>query len=172
MNLVRCDTGFSEQILAIFNDAILTSTALYDYKPRKLESMSVWFENKKKGNFPVIGAVLETGELMVFASYGSFRAWPAYKYSVEHSVYVAAQHRGKGLGKTLVKEIISAARDQNYHVLIGAIDSQNTASIQLHRALGFQHAGTIQQVGFKFGRWLNLDFYQLILDTPNRPEAE
>jgi phosphinothricin acetyltransferase len=172
MNLIRCDTRFSEQILAIFNDAILTSTALYDYRPRKLESMSVWFENKKKGNFPVIGAVLETGELMGFASYGTFRAWPAYKYSVEHSVYVAEQHRGKGLGKTLIKEIIRVAQDQNYHVLIGAIDSQNTASIQLHRGLGFQHAGTIRQVGFKFGRWLDLDFYQLILETPKQPEAE
>jgi phosphinothricin acetyltransferase len=169
MNLIRCDATFAEQILAIFNDAILHSTALYDYKPRSRESMTAWFENKQKGNFPVIGAVGEAGELLGFGSYGTFRAWPAYKYSVEHSIYVAAKHRGKGIGKVLLQEIINTARQQNYHVLIGGIDSQNTASIQLHTRLGFQPAGTIRQVGFKFGRWLDLDFYQLTLDTPAQP---
>jgi len=171
MNLIRCDEGFSEQILAIFNEAIANSTALYDYKPRELQSMITWFENKKKGNFPVIGAVSETGELLGFASYGTFRTWPAYKYSLEHSVYVAAPHRGKGLGKMLLQEVVNAARDQEYHVLIGAIDSQNTASIRLHCSCGFEHAGTVRQVGFKFGRWLDLDFYQRILDTPKQPSG-
>ncbi len=169
MNLIRCDRSFSEQILVIFNDAILNSTALYDYKPRTAEMMEAWFENKQKGSFPVIGAVDEGGELLGFASYGTFRAWPAYKYSVEHSIYVAAPHRGKGFGKLLLQEIIGAAREQSYHVLIGGIDSQNTASIILHKRFGFEHAGTIRQAGFKFGRWLDLDFYQLILETPARP---
>jgi L-amino acid N-acyltransferase len=169
MNLIRCDASFSDQILAIFNEAILNSTALYDYKPRTMESMLTWFENKRKGNFPVIGAVDELGELLGFASYGTFRAWPAYKYSIEHSIYVAAKQRGKGLGKLLLQEIIRNAREQNYHALIGGIDSQNIVSIHLHKHFGFQHAGTIRQVGFKFGRWLDLDFYQLILDTPARP---
>jgi L-amino acid N-acyltransferase YncA len=169
MNLIRCDASFSDQILAIFNDAILTSTALYDYKPRTKESMAGWFENKKKGDFPVPGAVDEEGKLLGFASYGTFRAWPAYKYSVEHSIYVAAQHRGKGLGKLLLQEVINAAREQKYHALIGGIDSQNTVSIRLHKQFGFQHAGTLRQVGFKFGRWLDLDFYELILDTPASP---
>jgi phosphinothricin acetyltransferase len=172
MNLMRCDEAFSEQILAIFNEAIANSTALYDYKPRKLQTMATWFENKRKGNFPVIGAVGETGELLGFGSYGTFRAWPAYKYSVEHSVYVAAPHRGKGLGKMLLEAVIKAAREQEYHVLIGAIDSQNTASIRLHRGCGFQHAGTLRQVGFKFGRWLDLEFYQRMLETPKQPVAE
>jgi L-amino acid N-acyltransferase YncA len=169
MKLIRCDASFSDQILAIFNDAILNSTALYDYKPRTKESMVSWFETKKKGNFPVIGAVNEAGELLGFASYGTFRAWPAYKYSVEHSIYVAAEERGKGLGKLLLQEIIKIAREQNYHALIGGIDSQNAASIHLHKRFGFQHAGTIRQVGYKFRRWLDLEFYQLILDTPARP---
>lgn len=169
MNLTRCDRSFSDQILAIFNDAILNSTALYDYKPRTSETMAAWFESKQKGNFPVIGALGEGGELLGFGSYGTFRAWPAYKYSVEHSIYVASAHRGKGLGKLLLQEIICSARSQGYHVLIGGIDSQNSASVRLHRWFGFEHAGTIRQVGFKFGRWLDLDFYQLILDTPARP---
>ena len=169
MNLIRCDASFSDRILAIFNDAILHSTALYDYKPRTMESMVAWFENKRKGNFPVVGALDEAGELLGFASYGTFRAWPAYKYSVEHSIYVAAKYRGKGLGKLLLQEVIRNARQQNYHVLIGGIDSQNAVSVRLHRQFGFEHAGTIRQVGFKFGKWLDLDFYQLILDTPAEP---
>jgi len=69
----------------------------------------------------------------------------------------------------LLQEIIKAARAQNYHVLIGGIDSQNAVSIGLHQRFGFQRAGTIRQVGFKFGRWLDLDFYQLILETPAQP---
>jgi phosphinothricin acetyltransferase len=169
MNLIRCDASFSDQILSIFNDAILNSTALYDYKPRARESMVSWFENKGKGNFPVIGAVGEAGELFGFASYGTFRAWPAYKYSVEHSIYVAVRHRGKGVGKLLLQALIKSVREQGYHVLIGGIDSQNSVSIRLHKRFGFQHAGTIRQVGFKFGRWLDLDFYQLVLDTPKVP---
>ncbi len=172
MKIVRCDRRFSEPILAIFNEAILNSTALYDYKPRTLEMMTGWFTAKEQGHFPVIGAVNEAGELLGFGSYGPFRAWAAYKYTVEHSIYVRADHRGQGLGKVLLQEIITSARAQQFHVLVGAIDSQNTPSINLHQRFGFQHAGTIRQVGFKFGNWLDLDFYQLILQTPLRPIAD
>jgi len=169
MDLIRCDSSFSDQILSIFNDAILNSTALYDYKSRTAESMKGWFEAKQKGNFPVIGVVNENRELLGFGSYGTFRAWPAYKYSVEHSIYVERRFRGQGIGKLLLAEIIKSAQSQNYHVLIGGIDSQNAASIRLHQRFGFQRVGTIRQVGFKFGRWLDLDFYQLILETPTEP---
>ena len=125
MNLIRCDNSWSKPILAILNDAILNTTALYDYKPRTLATMTAWFEAKEKGNYPVVGAVTESGELMGFASYGPFRAWPAYKYTVEHSVYVARAFRGQGIGKRLLQEIVNAARQQDYHVLVGGIDSQN-----------------------------------------------
>ena len=100
----------ADQILAIFNDAIATSTALYDYKPRPRESMDTWFQTKQKGGFPVIGFENAAGELMGFASYGTFRAWPAYKYSVEHSVYVDGRHRGLGLGEALMRALIARAR--------------------------------------------------------------
>ena len=169
MEIIHCDASFSAQILAILNETIVNSTAIYDYQPRPIESMAAWFEAKRKGNYPVIGAVSEGGELLGFGSYGVFRAWPAYKYSVEHCVYVAAEHRGKGIGKRLLERIIAEAEAQEYHLLVGGIDSENAASIALHRALGFQHAGTIRQAGFKFGRWLDLDLYQLILKTPLKP---
>ena len=107
--------------------------------------------------------------MLGFASYGTFRTWPAYKYSVEHSVYVHQHHRGKGIGRMLMQALIELARQQDYHLLIGCIEASNVGSIALHEALGFKHAGTIQQAGFKFGRWLDVSFYQLVLPTPANP---
>jgi phosphinothricin acetyltransferase len=169
MHIIECDESFSPQILAILNDAIVNTTALYDYQPRPLDSMAAWFAAKRHGNFPVIGAVTESGEFAGFASYGVFRAWPAYKYSVEHSIYFAADQRGKGIGKLLLRRLIDEAQNQDYHTLIGGIDSQNPVSIALHKSFGFQHVGTIRQVGFNFGKWLDLELYQLVLATPNSP---
>ena len=155
-------------ILDILNEAIANSTALYDYQPRAPESMVGWFKAKDAGRFPVIGAV--ANDLLVgFASYGTFRAWPAYKYTVEHSVYVHREHRGKGIGIALMHKLIDAAREQQYHVMVGGIDAANRASVRLHEKLGFFHAGIIRHAGFKFGRWLDLAFYQLLLETPARP---
>lgn len=171
MQWVDCtDEQHGEAILAIFNEAIVHSTALYDYEPRTRAQMTSWFEAKRAGGFPVIGLESDTGELMGFASYGTFRAWPAYKYTVEHSVYVHPAHRGKGLGPQLMQALIRTAQDQGKHVLVGVIDASNAVSIRLHQALGFTHAGTVRQAGFKFGRWLDVDFYQLILATPTDPQ--
>jgi len=170
MRLVSCThKRHANAILAIFNDAILNSTALYDYKPRTKEMMIAWFDAKAKGKFPVIGIESESGELMGFASLGTFRAFPAYKYTVEHSVYVDARFRSQGIGKRLLQEIITAAQGQDFHVMVGAIDATNAVSIRLHESFGFTHCGTIRQAGFKFNRWLDLVFYQLILPTPVKP---
>lgn len=156
-------------MLAIFNDAIAHSTALYDYKPRTADSMTGWFEAKSRGNYPVIGVEDEQGQLMGFASYGTFRGWPAYKYTVEHSVYVDARFRGQGVGRALLGAVIMAAEKQDYHVLVGGIDAANAISIKLHESLGFTACGVVRHAGFKFGRWLDLAFYQLILRTPATP---
>lgn len=170
MKLVACEPRrHAAAILAIFNEAIANSTALYDYKLRTPADMTTWFEGKAKKNYPVIGVENDAGELMGFASYGQFRERPAYKYTVEHSIYVDTRFRRQGLGTVLLKEIIGAARKQDYHVLIGGIDASNAVSIKLHESLGFRHCGTVQQSGFKFGRWLDLALYQLILATPATP---
>jgi L-amino acid N-acyltransferase YncA len=170
LNIIGCDAQrHSAAILAIFNDAIVNSTALYDYKPRTAESMVSWFEAKAKGRYPVIGVENEEGELMGFASYGPFRAWPAYKYSVEHSVYVDSRFRGQGVGRALLGAVILAAEKQDYHVMVGGIDATNAVSIKLHESLGFKACGIVRHAGFKFGRWLDLAFYQLILRTPAAP---
>ena len=170
MKLVNCNySQHAKQILELFNDAILNSTALYDYQARSLDSMLPWFKAKEAGNYPVLGLEDEFGQLLGFASYGQFRGWPAYKYTVEHSVYVAKAHRNKGVGRSLMTQLIVTAKTQNCHVLVGGIDVDNKSSIKLHESLGFTHSGTIKHAGFKFGRWLDLGFYQLILETPINP---
>jgi L-amino acid N-acyltransferase YncA len=170
MRIIECNQEqHAGMILEILNEAIVSSTALYDYLPRPPESMAPWFEAKRTGNFPVLGAVNEAGMLLGFATYGTFRTRPAYKYSVEHSVYVAKDQRGAGLGRALLERLIAAAIEQELHVMVGGIDLSNHASIALHEKLGFVHAGTIEHAGFKFGRWLDLAFYQLLLQTPEHP---
>jgi phosphinothricin acetyltransferase len=170
LKLIDCDAQrHSAAILGIFNDAIANSTALYDYQPRAPESMVSWFEAKQRGRYPVLGVENEAGELLGFASYGPFRAWPAYKYTVEHSVYVNANARGQGVGRMLLGALILAAGKQDYHVMVGGIDASNAISIKLHESLGFKACGIVKHAGFKFGRWLDLAFYQLILRTPATP---
>jgi len=170
MQIVTCryDTH-AQAILAILNDAIVTSTALFDYKPRAPEAMVEWFRAKEARQYPVIGAVDDADTLLGFASYGPFRNWPAYKYTIEHSVYVHRDHRRKGIARALLRRLIAAAEEQSYHVMIGGIEAANAASIALHLELGFAFAGRIHHAGFKFGRWLDLDFYELRLRTPTQP---
>jgi L-amino acid N-acyltransferase YncA len=170
MPIVTCThERHARAIVDIFNEAILNSTALYDYTPRPLEAMVDWFQQKASAQYPVIGVEDDAGTLLGFASYGQFRVRPAYKYTVEHSVYIHRDHRGKGLGPLLMQRLIEEAQAQEYHVLVGGIDASNAASIRMHERLGFTHSGTIQQAGFKFGRWLDLAFYQRILSTPREP---
>jgi phosphinothricin acetyltransferase len=169
MQLIDCDRRRAPEILAILNEAIAHSTALYDYHPRTMAMMETWFDAKERGQYPVIGAVDGEERLLGFASYGPFRNWPAYKYSVEHSVYVDSRYRGRGLGTLLLDALIARARQQQYHNVIGGIDAANDVSIALHKRFGFEFCGRVRHAGFKFGRWLDLDFYQLILDTPAHP---
>jgi L-amino acid N-acyltransferase len=169
MNLLFCNLDrHGIAMLNIINEAITHTTAIYDYHPRTPESMQAWFAAKKQGGFPVIG-IEEAGTLLGFASYGSFRAWPAYRYTVESSVYVAREARGKGVGHGLMQELILLARQQQLHTLVACIDMQNTTSIRLHEKLGFSCCGVIRQAGYKFNRWLDAGFFQLILDTPAHP---
>ena len=137
--------------------------------PACLAASALMHEAKRAGNFPVIGIEDAQGKLLAFGSYGTFRAFPAYKYTVEHSVYVHKDHRGHGLGAQIMQALVAAAREQDLHAMVGAIDASNAGSIALHERLGFKPVGTLPQVGFKFGRWLDLAFYQLLLDTPAQP---
>lgn len=170
--LKNCTEKQLPEILSIFNDAILNSTALYEYKMRTIDTMHIWYENKHNANYPVIGIFDIDESLMGFATYGQFRVQPAYKYTIEHSVYIRFDKRGMGLGKILLKSIITKAKEQNYHTMVGVIDTTNIHSIKLHENEGFALSGIMKQVGFKFGKWLDTAFYQLVLNTPKCPKDD
>ena len=172
MTWIDCGREHSEAIRTIFNEAIVNSTALYDYHPRSPEVMDAWFRAKEAGNLPVIGVLDDDDTLMAFGSYGPFRPHAAYQYSIEHSIYVDARHRGRGLGRQMLQRLIHRAQEQGYHMMIGVIDAQNQASISLHEKLGFQSCGHIREAGYKFGRWLDLALYQLLLPTPAQPQEK
>jgi L-amino acid N-acyltransferase YncA len=156
-------------LLKIYNDIILNSTAVYEYKPHTLAMRKGWFESKLRDGFPVFVAE-EDGKVIGFSSFGYFRAWAAYKYSVENSVYVSENERGRGIGKLLLEPVIRVAKEKNMHVIVASIDRTNTASLKLHKSFGFEEVACFKQVGYKFGRWLDLLFLELILETPENPD--
>ena len=150
------------KILEIVNHAILYTTSNYLYDVQTLENQLQWFEDKKSKEFPIIVADYN-GTAIGFGTYGTFREKIGYQFTVEHSVYVAPEFIGKGIGKQLLLALIVLAKDEGYHTMIGGIDAANTGSIAFHKKFGFVDAGVIKEVGFKFGKWLDLQFMQLIL---------
>jgi L-amino acid N-acyltransferase YncA len=167
--VIRCTRAHLDAIRAILNHAIATSTAVYEYHPRSAAVMEQWFADREAAGAPILGIEREPGVLAGFATWGAFRPRPAYKYTAEHSVYVDERFRGRGLGHVLLKTLVDEAQTRGLHQLIGGVDAANEASIALHRKLGFRHCGTVREAGYKFGRWLDLQFWQLLLPTPNDP---
>ncbi len=149
-------------VLTIINDAILNSTALYDYNVRTLATQEAIFEEKLQKGFPVIVAELNN-EVVGFGYYSEFRFREAYKFTVEHSVYANKNCIGKGIGKLLLTKLIERAKQQNLHTMIGVIDSENRNSIDFHKRFGFEEVGFIKDSGFKFDRWLHSVFVQKML---------
>jgi len=150
------------QILAIYNEVIRNSTAVYseeEFTPARGEA---WFDAKMGQGFPMIVARDAVG-IAGFGTYGEFRAWPCYRHSVEHSVHVRVDRRGQGVGRALLVELKARAAASAKHVMIAGIDSDNAVSIGLHRSLGFESVGHFREVGFKFGRWLDLTFMECII---------
>ncbi|SKA74851.1 phosphinothricin acetyltransferase [Clostridium sp. USBA 49] len=160
-----------KSILDIYNDAILNTTAIYAYKIQTLEEKKQWYEKKKQNGYPLL-VFEENGMVAGFATFGPFREWPAYKYTIEHSVYVHKDYRNQGIATKLMKKIIEIANEKEYATLVAAIDSSNKTSIKMHEKIGFKYSGTIKKAGFKFGKWLDLDFYQLNLIGPKMPLEE
>lgn len=160
-----------QDILNIYNDAILFSTAVYSYKPQTIENRQIWYEQKMEEGYPILVCELDN-KVVGFATFGPFRAWPAYKYTIEHSIYVDKDYRKKGIGTLLMKELIAVANEREYKTLIAGIDAANEKSIAMHKNFGFVHSGTIEKAGFKFNRWLDLAFYQLNLNGPKNPVEE
>lgn len=151
-----------QRILDIYNHAIVKTTAVYQETLHTLDMRKAWFAEKQSAGFPVWVAV-EGEKVIGFCTYGPFRNWPGYRFTVEHSVYLDESHQGKGIGRMLMNHIINHTRQQGYHVLIAGIDADTLPSIRLHQSLGFTEVAHFKQVGYKFGRWLDLKFLQLML---------
>ena len=152
----------TQAILDIINHNILNSTALYDYNIRTYEQQQNILEEKINKKFPVIIAELD-GQVVGFGMYSEFRFREAYKFTVEHSVYVNEGFHGKGIGKLLLQELIDLARKQQLHTMIAVIDAENQGSVEFHEKFGFKTVGIIKESGYKFNRWLDSVFMQLIL---------
>lgn len=150
-------------ILDIINYNILNATALYDYSIRSLAQQESILESKIQAGFPVIVAE-NNGVVVGFGMYSEFRFREAYKFTVEHSVYVQQNSQGLGIGKLLLTELIQLAKKQGLHTMIGVIDAENQKSIDFHHQFGFKTVGVIKESGFKFNRWLDSVFVQLILE--------
>lgn len=157
-----------KDILEIYNDAILNTTAIYAYKIQTLEDKKQWYEKKKQDGYPLL-VFEEKDKVVGFATFGPFREWPAYKYTIEHSIYVHKDYRSQGIATKLMKEIIEIANKREYATLVAGIDAANEASIKIHEKIGFKYSGTVTKAGFKFGKWLDLAFYQLDLTGPKEP---
>lgn len=150
------------EILNIINHEILHGTSVYDYTERTLAIQYQWFDDKKEHKYPILVSVKD-GKVVGFATYGMFRPWEAYKSTVEHSVYVKEGNRGAKIGEQLIIALIKKAKDQGYHVMIGGIDASNQQSYDFHAKFGFKETGRLPKVAYKFNRWLDLVFMQLML---------
>lgn len=151
-------------ILAIFNDVIATSTAVYMDQQTTLEERLAWWRGRVGAGYPVLVSEDESG-LTGFSSFGEFRARPGYRFTVEHSVYVRADLRGRGVGIALMTPLLQRAVALDKHVMVGGVDAENESSLRFHERLGFERVAHFRQVGFKFGRWLDLVFLQRTLGS-------
>jgi L-amino acid N-acyltransferase YncA len=146
-------------LLAIYNEVIANSTAVYSDVAVTLEDRRQWWSARVASGYPVLVAVDASG-VLGFSTFGDFRAWPGYRFTVEHTVHVRSDRRGRGVGRELVQALFPLAEALGKHVMIAGVDAANLPSIRFHERLGFERAGELREVGHKFGRWLDLVFLQ------------
>jgi phosphinothricin acetyltransferase len=144
-----------QAILAIYNDVVTNTTAIYDQRPSTLDERQSWFDARCRAGLPVLVAELD-GEVVGFSSFGEWRSRWGYRYTVEHSVHVRADCRGRGFGRALIEVLFPRAAALGMHMMIGHIDSAATASLRLHEKLGFTTIGTFREVAHLHNRWLSV----------------
>lgn len=162
--LIR-DAGLSDiaAITAIYNHAVLHTTAIWNDTTISVQNRIDWLQQRQAQGYPVLVAVNQANEVLGYASFADWRPFDGYKQTVEHSVYVREGQQGAGIGTALMQALMLRARQLDKHVMVAAVDADNIASIKLHQTLGFQQVGLMPQVGRKFGRWLDLVWLQLVL---------
>lgn len=151
-------------IVAITNDAILTTTAHWNLRPVTAEERLAWMAERRAGGFPVLVAE-RAGEVAGFASFAQFRPFEGYAQTVEHGLYVAREVQRQGIGSALLGALVDRARARGAHVMVAGIEARNEASLALHARFGFVRVGLMPEVGRKFDRWLDLVLMQRILET-------
>jgi len=156
-------------ILRIYNDAVENSTAIWNDRIVDLDNRRAWLAERHDQGYPVLVAIDEGGQVAGYASFGPWRPHDGFRHTVENSVYVSPDHRGSGIGRSLMKALIERARQLEKHVMVAFIESENRASVHMHQQLGFIHVGQMRQVGCKFGRWLDLTMMQLTLNRTSQP---
>jgi L-amino acid N-acyltransferase len=162
-----------EEITKIYNQIVLTSTAIYNDRPATLEDRVAWWKGRCAQGFPVVVATDAAAgvEIAGFASFGEFRAWPGYRFTVEGTVHIHASARGQGVGTALLEEIIKRAREMGKHSMIAGVDADNLASLRFLGGFGFERVAHFREVGYKFGRFLDLVFLQYWLTPPARDRS-
>jgi L-amino acid N-acyltransferase len=153
-------------MLDIYNHIIAHTTAVWHYEPHTLAMRQDWFRQRQQDGYPVYVAQIQ-GTIAGFCTYGAFRPWPGYRYTVENSVYVAEGYRGRGVAVQLMEVLIAHAKKNGVHAMVAGIEAQNSTSIALHQKFGFEEVAHFKEVGWKFDRWLDLKFLQLNFDGPN-----
>ena len=151
------------QILEIYNEAVQNTTASYDYEPRSLEHRLGWFDDHQLSGLPIFVAVNEAGRIAGWSALNRYHDRKGYRFTTENSIYVAPDYRGKGMGGLLLKPLIESAGKLGLHAIIAVIDSENAASIRLHARFGFETVGRFKEVGFKFNRWLDVVYMELVI---------
>jgi phosphinothricin acetyltransferase len=158
-------------IVAIYNDAVANTTAIWNEVTVDAANRAAWLADRQRLGYPVLVAVDDMGAVLGYASLSDWRAWDGYRHTVEHSVYVRTDQRGGGIGQSLMIELIDRARNLGKHVMVAGIEAGNDASIRLHHKLGFETVGHLKEVGTKFAAWLDLAFLQLTLDGRTDPDG-
>ena len=165
--LIRAATAADlPAILAIYNEVIATTTAVFSELPVTLANRQTWWQERCAAGYPVLVAVGagDGDPVLGFASFGDFRSWPGYRHTVEHSVHVSVTARGRGVGSALVQSLFPLAAALHKHVMIAGVDAANLVSLRMHERLGFERVAHFREVGRKFDRWLDLVFLQRYVD--------
>lgn len=159
----------AEGIRAIYNLEVTTSTVTFDLVPRTPADQRAWLADRNGAHVALVA--LDDGEVVGFASLSPYRDRPAYRTSVEDSVYVRRDRHGTGVGRLLLAELVDVATTSGFHAVFGRIVGGHQASLALHRGAGFEVIGTEREVGRKFGRWLDVVVMQRLLAEPATPGA-
>jgi phosphinothricin acetyltransferase len=162
MRVREAESSDLEAIRSIYNHVVLHSTATADYEPQTTEARRAWWAAHRENGLAVVVAE-EGGAVAGWAALNRYQTRPGYRFTVENSIYVAADARGRGVGTQLLARLIEEARRGDFHAIVAGVDASNEVSLRLHRSAGFRDAGRLSQVYFKFGRWLDVIYLQLLL---------